>query len=80
MALSTNHLSTEEDLCGVGHVVQGHSRVSHVVAHGTIVPGITFSRDELSRYFVERHVLPDGIHHPNGITYSTAHVVGSTAS
>ena len=48
MALRALDAGAEEDARGVGHVVQRHAAVTHVVTDGAVLPGLALGRDHLS--------------------------------
>jgi len=48
VALGALDAGAEEDAHGVGHVVERHAAVAHVVADGAVVPGLALGGDQLA--------------------------------
>ena len=59
VALRAHHLGAEEELGGVGHVVQFHAGIPEVVTGGSVLPGIALGGDQRVGDLIERLVLPD---------------------
>ena len=53
MALGTDQPGAEEDLGGVGHIVQGHPGISNIISNCAIIPDKTFGGD----HFVDKLIV-----------------------
>ena len=52
VALGALDAGAEENACGIGHVIQRHASVTHVVTDGSVLPSLALGCDHLSDEFV----------------------------
>ena len=68
MTLRTNELGPEEDLGGIGHVVERHSGVAQVVADRAVVPDVALGGDQVLDEIVVAQVGGEGVLDPGAVS------------